>query len=425
MHSAVERVGSALDAARSDATNAFTSIDELARARAEAIDRSNISGPLAGTPLAVKDLIDHAGRTTTAGSGFYRNHATSTAPAIERLEDAGLVVVGRTGLHEFAFGFSSENPWFGPVLNPWDPTLSPGGSSGGSAAAVAAGIVPLALGTDTGGSVRVPAALCGVIGLKVTHGLIPLTGVFPLVPSLDTVGAIGSDLDLVAEATRVMAGSTNWNPGPPTTVPTLRLAVPRGWLDGAPFVGTVAEDFADWLEMASDSGAELVDVDLSEAGNPSHVGAVIGPEVAEVHREWRESGEPYGDDVGERIDAALAVTDDEASAGSQWRADVIDAVRSVVADGTIIVTPTVAGLDKRIGDDTIDGKFYRPVLSYFSAPVNQSGSPALSIPMAGAGRRPSIQLIGQRGSEGALVAAGAALQAAGILGLGRGLSDDR
>src|SRR5690606_2193534 len=132
----------ALEAAGRDTRNIFTSV----HSRAAEIDPPD--GPLAGVPLAVKDLIDHAGATTTAGSAFYRHDASVTAPALARLEEAGAVVIGRTNLHEFAYGFSSENAWFGPVRNPWDPTLSAGGSSGGSAAAVAAGIVPLALGTD-------------------------------------------------------------------------------------------------------------------------------------------------------------------------------------------------------------------------------------------------------------------------------------
>ncbi len=127
---------------------------------------------------------------------------------MSRLEAAGAVVIGRTGLHEFAFGFSSENPHFGPVRNPWDPDTSPGGSSGGSAAAVAAGITPVAIGTDTGGSVRVPAALCGCFGLKVTHGRIPLDGVFPLATTVDTVGPLADSIDALDSSYRAMSGDT-------------------------------------------------------------------------------------------------------------------------------------------------------------------------------------------------------------------------
>ena len=177
--------------------NSATLIDaNRALQRAAAIDElvvtGNEPGPLAGVPVVLKDIIDQAGRPTTCGSGFYSVVPEQAAVVVERLEAAGAVIVARTGLHEFAYGFSSENHWFGPVRNPWDPTTSPGGSSGGSATAVAAGLAPIGIGTDTGGSVRVPAALTGTMGLKVTQGRIPTRGVFPLAPSLDTVGPIAS-----------------------------------------------------------------------------------------------------------------------------------------------------------------------------------------------------------------------------------------
>ena len=154
----VERALAAAHAAQAP-LNVFTHLDdEAAMDRAAGLDGADDegmpAGGLAGVPVGIKDLIDHEGRITTAGSAFYRHEAERSSPVVSRLEDAGAVVIGRTGLHEFAFGFSSENPHFGPVRNPWDPGTSPGGSSGGSAAAVAAGITPIAIGTDTGGSVR-------------------------------------------------------------------------------------------------------------------------------------------------------------------------------------------------------------------------------------------------------------------------------
>jgi len=173
-------------------------------------------GALAGVPIALKDLIDHAGRPNTAGSSYPAITPDASAPAVARLEAADAVIIGRTGLHEYAFGFSSENHWFGPVRNPWDLDLSPGGSSGGSAAAVAAGLAAGALGTDTGGSVRVPAALCGVVGLKVTHGRVPLRGVFPLGPSIDTVGPIGRSVVDIARLYETIAG---FDPGDPWSAP--------------------------------------------------------------------------------------------------------------------------------------------------------------------------------------------------------------
>ena len=211
--SATATVQRALDAAEASqvALNGFTFVDrEGALARAARIDASiaagETGGPLSGVPIALKDLIDQSGIPTTNGSAFSAVVPDVSATVVERLEAAGAVVIGRTGLHEFAFGFTSENPHFGPVRNPWDVTLSPGGSSGGSAAVVAAGIVPAAIGTDTGGSVRVPAALCGVIGLKVTHGRVPLTGVTPLAPSLDTVGPIARTVGDVAAVYAAIAG---------------------------------------------------------------------------------------------------------------------------------------------------------------------------------------------------------------------------
>ena len=140
------------------------------------------------------------------------------------------VIIGRTGLHEWAYGFSSENPHFGPVRNPWNTQNSTGGSSGGSGAAVAAAITPISIGTDTGGSVRVPAAMCGTFGLKVTYNRIPLDGVFPLVPSLDTVGPLANSIDNLELAYRAMSADTE----PEPELRPLRFGVPQPWYDLSP-----------------------------------------------------------------------------------------------------------------------------------------------------------------------------------------------
>lgn len=398
----------ALEAAGRDTRNIFTSV----HSRAAEIDPPD--GPLAGVPLAVKDLIDHAGATTTAGSAFYRHDASVTAPALARLEEAGAVVIGRTNLHEFAYGFSSENAWFGPVRNPWDPTLSAGGSSGGSAAAVAAGIVPLALGTDTGGSVRVPAALCGVVGLKTTHGLVPLDGVFPLVPSFDTVGAIADSLDLVETATAVMAAD-GWpaESGPDPH----RLVVPEEWIASAPLTDEVAKAFDGFLAQAAEAGYEIERRRLADLTASRLQPVLFGPEVARIHRVWREEGRPYGADVADRIDAALAVdpSSDDFAAAQRWRERITAVIDDVTSDGSMIVTPTVGGLDKKIGSDRIGEHHYRPVLSWFTAPVNPAGHPALTMPVGGAGRPPSIQFIGAKWSERRILTLARTLKDLGIL----------
>lgn len=406
------RVERALEAAAADSNNAFTAIhDEAAQVEAT-------PGPLAGMPIAVKDLIDQAGQTTTAGSAFYRHAAATTAPALARLQSAGAVSIGRTNLHEFAFGFSSENPWFDPVRNPWDQSLSPGGSSGGSAAAVAAGIVPVAIGTDTGGSVRVPAALCGVVGLKVTYGLIPLDGVFPLVPSLDTVGAIAGSLDDLEIATAVMAGGS-WGP-PPGSAP-VRLVVPEGWISDAPLSPAIGADFEEFLAAAGDAGLVVERRHLPRLGSSPLQGAVIGPEVAAIHGTWRAEGRPYGDDVAARIDTAVSVSEDTGALAEAraWSHELRAAMEEATAHQAVVVTPTVAAMDKRIGEDRIGEHHYRTVLSWFTAPVNTAGCPALAIPLAGAGRRPSIQLIGSRGSERRLLAVARLLEKRAVLGVSR------
>lgn len=407
---AVER---ALEAAAADTHNAFTAVHEEARSDPHA------GGPLAGVPIAVKDLIDDAGHTTTAGSAFYRHDAGTTAPALARLKGAGAVVIGRTGLHEFAFGFSSENPWFGPVRNPWDPSLSPGGSSGGSAAAVAAGIVRIALGTDTGGSVRVPAGLCAIYGLKVTHGLIPLEGVFPLVPSLDTVGALTRTLDDLELATSLMAG-TQW-PQDDRSPEESVLVVPERWVGEAPMSEEVKTAFEDFLAAATAAGLAVEYRELPGITASSHQLAVIAPEVAAVHRAWREEGRPYGEDVAERIDGAIELSGDEQALaeGDSWRASITTALEEVTVDNKVVVTPSVADMDKRIGEDRIGDHHYRTVISWFSAPVNPTGHPAISLPLAGEGRRPSVQIIGSPGSEPYLLALGRLLERRGVVGLSR------
>ncbi|NND84321.1 MAG: amidase, partial [Acidimicrobiia bacterium] len=285
-------IAAALDRIGDDPLNAFTSIDEHAPDRAAGLDTAVPSGPLHGWTIGLKDLIDHAGRVTTCGSSFLRSTPTASATVVDRLEGAGGVVVGRTGLQEFAFGFSSENHWFGPVRNPWDTTTSPGGSSGGSAAAVAAGLVRLGIGTDTGGSVRVPAALTGTFGLKPTHGTVPLTGVFPLAASVDTVGPIARSVRDLAVAHRVMAGidpNDPWSrhhPPLPQLPDRPRIGVPTEWLASAPLTSEVRAAFISALDALADLGADVVDLSAPTLEPWGALNDLMGAQVAAVHRAW-------------------------------------------------------------------------------------------------------------------------------------------
>lgn len=408
MNSESFEVGAAIQRAHDlqDRYNLFTSIGDVVAGDPDA-------GPLGGLPVALKDLIDHKGRITTCGSAFYRENPARSASTVSRLEAAGAVIIGRTGLHEFAFGFSSENPHFGAVRNPWDPATSTGGSSGGSAAAVAAGIVPLAVGTDTGGSVRVPAALCGCYGLKVTYGAIPLDGVFPLVPSIDTVGPIANSADMIATAYRIMSADDSNSPA----MKTLRFGVPQPWYDEAPMAAEVDADFRKALEALQSLGHEVNPIHLPEVLPDRRINFALAREVTAVHNEYRSQGMPYGDDVAARIEEAAAVTDEQSQEGSEWQQMVRSRFADALATVDLLITPTVPQMRKTIGEDLIGGVHYRKVLSWFTSIVNHALLPAIAFPLAGTGAPPvSVQVIGPAGSDRVLVALVSALESAGLAG---------
>lgn len=418
-----------------DRLNAFTLIDtERALDRARQIDaavaRGTDPGRLAGVPVAVKDLIDQEGMVTTRGSSLAVPPATTTAPCVAALEAEGAVVIGRTGLHEYAFGFSSENHWFGPVRNPWDPDLSPGGSSGGSGSAVGAGIVPIALGTDTGGSVRVPAALCGIVGLKVTQGRGSTRGVFPLAPSLDTVGPLGRTVGDVALAYAVIGAHDEadpWSapqpvvePGDPQPLASLSVGVPHPWVDDD-VEGDVRTGFEAAIEALRSHGAAVGRIDDEVISPPGMNNASVYFEVATIHgARWREHPESYGPEVAKRVAASLRFDRDAYLEALQWRKQVRSAFQEALATFDVIATPSVGALRKRIGSDTIeiDGSAvsYRRPLSRFTALVNHAGLPALALPLSSDARPPpSLQLVGPAWSEHRLLEIGAGLEAAGIV----------
>lgn len=418
--SAVNRTQDALDAAHATqgTLNAFTYLDDE-RALASALDIDSIlegggyAGPLAGMPIGLKDLIDHADRTTTAGSAFYRKQATESAPVVARLEAAGAVIIGRTGLHEFAFGFSSENPHHGPVRNPWDPNTSPGGSSGGSAAAVAAGITPVSIGTDTGGSVRVPAALCACFGLKVTHGRIPLTGVFPLAASVDTVGPLADSISSLDAAYRVMSDDETDEPLPKG----LRLGVPQPWVERAPMEERVAAGFGAAIETLRGLGHSVTEIEMPDVlPAPQLIHAIAG-EINDVHAGFRARELAYGDDVARRLDDCARVTSEEIEAGIDWQRMIRDRFTAAFERVDMLITPTSPAMRKEIGQDMIGGRHYRAVISWFSAVVNHSLHPAIAMPVTGSGDPAvSLQAIGSLGSETGLIAFGRSLENAGVVG---------
>lgn len=389
--------------------NAFTELDPVgALQQADLVDAGSRTGSLAGVPIALKDLIDHAGHVTTAGSAFYRNEATVSATVVERLEAAGAIIMGRTGLDEFAYGGTSENPWFGVVRNPWDRNLSPGGSSGGSAVAVSAGMVPAAIGTDTGGSVRVPAALCGIVGLKVTHGRIPLTGIFPLAGSMDTVGPLTTtcaDARLVYRAIKGFDRSDPWSVPRNRqgrrlrSVDRVRIAVPVAWVEWVPISDEVRTSFETFCDRLREAGPRVETLrNQALVPDPARV-SLSAAEAATVHRQWIEDPDKqYGSEVRERVETAMHTTTDEYTRALRWRAGVVQAARMTFSEYDLILTPTVGHSRKTIGVDGIvvggESHWTGDVLGGFTSLVNVLGCAAISLPLATEGTPPpAVQLI--------------------------------
>jgi aspartyl-tRNA(Asn)/glutamyl-tRNA(Gln) amidotransferase subunit A len=327
-----------------------------------------LPGPLHGKRLLVKDLIDTAGIRTTYGSKLYADHVpTRTAPAVQRLVDAGAVVVGKANLHEFAWGVTSQNPWYGTVENPLRPGRTTGGSSGGNAAALAAGLCELGLGTDTGGSIRLPAACCGVVGLKSALGRIPTGGVFPLCPSFDTVGPMAATVEDVALMWSALTG---------TPVPEPRLdGLTIGLLRKPPSVGgpdlpanPAAEQYVERLE---ELGSRVVDAEIPDA--PGDTWPLFFREAAESHRATfpQRAGE-YGENVRAKLEHAQTVEDaaveSARAAVREWRAS-----RPPV---DLYVTPVLGVELPPVDCDELD---VRVPLTAFLRPFNVLGWAALAI----------------------------------------------
>jgi aspartyl-tRNA(Asn)/glutamyl-tRNA(Gln) amidotransferase subunit A len=349
--------------------------------------------------LAVKDLFDTAGLVTTYGSILFAEHVpTESAEAVRRLEAAGYVDVGKTNLHEFAYGTTSENPHFGIVPNPLAEGRVAGGSSGGSAAALAAGLADAALGTDTGGSIRIPAACCGITGFKPTFGLVPLDGCFPLAPTFDHAGPMARD---VAGCSRMLEALA---PGfEPTELALADLELGILWLDLAdPLVRARVERAADRFEHR-----RPLDIPLPKGLTPAFM-----REAADVHRElFEEHADSYGENVSAKLERCLAVTDAEytraAEARELYRERLLDAATEV----ELLLTPTIVSVAPRTEQDELA---LRDTLTRLTFPFNATGWPALALPCGPAedGLPASVQLAASPGSDALVLAAGAALERA-------------
>ena len=347
-----------------------------------------------GIRLAVKDLFDTGGLTTTYGSIVFADHVPErSAEAVTLLEASGYVDVGKTNLHEFAYGVTSQNPHFGTVPNPIAPGRTAGGSSGGSAAALAAGLADAALGTDSGGSIRIPAACCGVVGFKPSFGLVSLDGTFPLAPTFDHAGPMART---VADCARMMEalvpGFAVRDAGAP------RVAV--AWLEHCePLVRERVQEVARMLD------AEPVDFPLPEGVSPMFM-----REVATVHRElFAEQADAYGDNVRAKVERCLAVTDSEYETAARRRADYRTHAEEALGGFDLLLTPTLGFVAPRAD---IDEHAWRERIIRFTLPFNALGWPALALPAGPAedGLPASIQLVGRSGDDGLVLATGASLE---------------
>jgi aspartyl-tRNA(Asn)/glutamyl-tRNA(Gln) amidotransferase subunit A len=356
-----------------------------------------------GGDLAVKDLFDTAGIRTTYGSILFDEHVpAASAVAVERLVEAGYAIAGKANLHEFAYGVTSENAHYGTVPNPAAPGRIAGGSSGGSAAAVAAGLVDAALGSDSGGSIRIPSACCGTVGLKTTWGLVPLDGCFPLAPSFDTAGPMARDVEGCARMMDALVpGFARAEPPP---LAELRVGV--AWLEHAdPLVrARVAELVARFPH------AQPVELPLDTETSP-----LFQREVADVHAAlYGENPEAYGPDVARKIELCLQVSDREADAAARARELLRERTLELLQGVDLVVTPTLPCVAPPVGSHEDDTRRRR--LIRFTYTINALGWPALALPCGAAedGLPASAQLVGRPGDDARLLAVGAALEAAAL-----------
>lgn len=404
-----------------DSFGAFASIhDEIAIAAAQSLAAELAGGrdrgPLHGIPIAVKENIDVRGLPVTAGSRVLRERRPDQdAEVVARLRTAGAIVIAMGVCHEFAWGITSQGSH--PVRNPSDPTRVPGGSSGGSAIAVAAGVVPLALGTDTAGSVRIPAAFCGVFGIKPTRGLVPTAGLIPLAPSLDHAGFLGRTASDVRAALSLFEGPALAVRSPILDSPSLhgrRLAVSAKDVAQPDLSPAAASALEHTVAVFEDLGASVVDITLPTWERVRNIVDTIQQfEASWVHRRhlgtYPAQATDYQDDVRRRLEMSGAVTEDEYVAALRDQVLVTSDLRDSMRSCDIMIGPLAAGGPSTIKDPDHVLHFGRVVplrdlVLPFTALHNLTGLPACSTPVGvdDHGLPLAVQLVGHPGEDGLL-----------------------
>ena len=382
--------------------------------------------PLYGIPVAVKDLYDTRGIRTTSGSKFFAdNIPQEDAFVVQKLKKAGVQIIGKTNTHEIALGVTNNNPHFGACRNPWDITRTPGGSSGGSAVAVSTGMALAALGTDTGGSIRIPASLCGVVGLKPTYGRVSLRGILPLSWNLDHAGPITRKVEDAALMLQVMSGYDELDPSSLKTLPgdyyshikdgmnerKIALAV-GNFIDEAD--AEVLEAIRKAAKVLEAQGVIIVEVNVDFLKEAAVANAIMTQaDGAAFHRErMKEHPDWFGADVRQRLETGAAFTSTEYSLARRTQTQVKRRCEILFDEYDALILPTTPISAPLLeGENAIERARQ---LTRFTAPFNLTGLPALSVPcgFTTEGLPIGLQIVSRAWNEAGVLRTGFAFQEA-------------
>jgi aspartyl-tRNA(Asn)/glutamyl-tRNA(Gln) amidotransferase subunit A len=411
--SSVELVEAQIERAQErEALNAFitlcaeSALDE-ARAADEARRRGDVRGPLHGVPVTVKDLVSSKGIRTTSGSKIFADFVPNEdAAVLARLRAAGAILLGKTNLHELAYGISNVNPFYGPARNPWAPDRISGGSSGGSAVALASGVGYGSVGTDTGGSIRIPSALCGTVGLKPTYGRVSAHGVTPLSWSLDHVGPMARTVEDVALLYAVMANLTSVEPSRESKAAS-RLGIHERF-----FFENIDEEVEAAVRRAIDAltglGMEVVELDVPEIEiQGSCRNTIAFAEAASFHEEnVRHRPQDFGENTLELLRLGLLVPATDYLSAMRARRRIVRAFEEAFSRIDVLASPATVAPAPGIDEATLsNGEELRAGLLRMATPFNTTGFPALSLPcgFTSDGRPIGLQLAAGPGKEALLL----------------------
>ncbi|HJZ77386.1 MAG TPA: amidase [Vicinamibacterales bacterium] len=404
--------------------NAFIRITgDEARHQAREADREIAAGrdrgPLHGVPISIKDLLDVRGMPTTAASRVRDGHlAARDATSIAHLRQAGAVFVGKTNLHEFAFGTTNEDSAFGPARNPHDPARSPGGSSGGSGASVAAGMALATIGTDTGGSIRIPAAACGIVGLKPSFGDVSTEGVVPLSRTLDHIGPLTQTVADASLVYHALLGDAHAMPPAPLPHHSVRLAIPRRY-----FLDVLDDDvrarFDEAVTRLRDAGVHVDEIDIHHTADiaPVYLHIVLADAAAYHGATLDAMPERYTANVRIRLEMGRYILAEDYVRALAGREVLRREVDAALAQHDALILPTLPIPAPAIGASTVAvGSRTEPVRNIMlrlTQPFNLTGHPAISIPsgQTSAGLPCAVQLVGGRMQTDALLKVALACEA--------------